>query len=52
MTVWQPYCPKCKEDLQGNNSVVLPYICSCGTWVYSWMKQEFEVVPTAPLPRQ
>lgn len=28
----QPHCPECGEMLSGNNSLVLPWKCSCGTW--------------------
>lgn len=45
VTVWQPCCPKCKEELQGNNSIVQPYQCSCGIWQYDWYKQEFYIIP-------
>lgn len=27
-----PHCPKCGEQLQGNNSMVSPWRCSCGVW--------------------
>lgn len=27
-----PHCPKCGEQLQGENSIMLPWKCSCGEW--------------------
>jgi len=30
--VSRPHCPKCDEDLLGNNSMALPWRCSCGIW--------------------
>lgn len=45
--VSMPHCPVCKEQLSGNNSYALPYVCKCGTWVSSWeMPFEYEVIPT------
>ena len=32
VTELQPHCPNCKERLTGNNSIALPYQCSCGVW--------------------
>lgn len=26
------FCPVCDERLQGNNSAVMPWKCSCGEW--------------------
>ena len=31
-----PHCGDCGEQLQGNNSQILPYKCSCGTWENSF----------------
>jgi hypothetical protein len=31
----RPHCPHCKERLAGNNSIALPYRCSCGVWKYN-----------------
>lgn len=28
----QPFCSICGEQLQGDNSMVNPYKCKCGTW--------------------
>ena len=30
--VIKEHCPTCKEQLMGNNSMVLPWQCSCGIW--------------------
>ncbi len=27
-----PHCPKCGEQLSGNNSYVSPWTCACGVW--------------------
>lgn len=27
-----PHCPDCGEQLSGNNSIGMPWICACGTW--------------------
>lgn len=27
-----PHCGDCGEMLNGNNSIALPYKCSCGIW--------------------
>ncbi len=32
--VLKPFCPLCKKQLRGNNSVVSPYTCECGEWKY------------------
>ena len=37
----QPHCPKCGERLSGNNSIALPYRCSCGIWKPDYMTQPF-----------
>lgn len=31
-----PHCPRCKEQLRGNNSMISPWECSCGVWKSSW----------------
>jgi glutaredoxin len=31
-----PHCPVCGEMLQGNNSISMPYKCSCGEWEGEW----------------
>jgi hypothetical protein len=28
----KPHCPICREKLFGNNSIINPYKCSCGSW--------------------
>jgi len=41
----KPHCPNCKERLQGNNSIMLRYKCSCGTWMPSYSRPfDFEIV--------
>lgn len=35
----KPFCPICKERLSGENSIILPYKCSCGIW-----KQDYETL--------
>lgn len=30
-------CPTCKEKLQGDNSMMFPYRCSCGIWKSNWI---------------
>ena len=30
--VVKEHCPKCGEELSGNNSFVSPWECSCGVW--------------------
>ena len=45
ITEFKPQCPKCKEMLQGENSMVLPYQCSCGIWEQDWMTHEFDIIP-------
>ncbi|MCF7836008.1 MAG: hypothetical protein K9M15_02710 [Candidatus Marinimicrobia bacterium] len=32
--VWKKHCPKCKQILTGNGSMMLPYQCECGIWDY------------------
>jgi hypothetical protein len=39
-----PYCPKCKELLSGNNSVVSPYICKCGRWQWRSLDDGYDIV--------
>lgn len=36
------HCNVCGERLGGNNSVVLPFKCSCGTWRY--VDGHFEII--------
>jgi hypothetical protein len=43
--VFKPHCPKCKEQLTGNNSDVLPYKCKCGTWQKDWWSSDFNIIP-------
>ncbi len=38
-----PHCKDCGEELFGNNSVALPYRCSCGTWEQNWSTGEFYI---------
>lgn len=33
INILMPHCPKCKEQLGGNNSMVLPWECTCGMWI-------------------
>lgn len=28
------HCNVCDDELMGNNSVAMPYECSCGTWEF------------------
>ena len=30
--IMMPHCPNCKEQLRGNNSIAMPWNCSCGEW--------------------
>ena len=42
-----PHCPKCKNMLGGNGSVLLPYYCECGEWKPkdTWdFKGEYEII--------
>ncbi len=39
----EPHCPLCKERLSGNNSIVMPYKCSCGTWIQSLIDFNFSI---------
>lgn len=34
--VFAEFCPKCKEQLKGNNSYAFPWECSCGVWHHEW----------------
>jgi len=36
-----PYCPKCGHRLSGNNSMIAPYRCKCGTWEQSRIDASF-----------
>lgn len=38
-----PHCPKCGEQLKGNNSLMMPYKCKCGIWKYNLEEQKFEI---------
>jgi len=40
----KPHCPNCKERLEGNNSTIMPYQCSCGVWIHEYEYFTFEVV--------
>ena len=42
--ILMPHCPKCKEQLSGNNSIITPWKCSCGTWKMELTNQgDYEV---------
>jgi hypothetical protein len=41
--VLMPHCHICKEQLTGNNSIVSPWKCSCGTWKYNIVTFEYDV---------
>lgn len=43
------HCPKCGEQLEGNNSMAHPWKCSCGVWTTNKypFTGEYEVVPEA-----
>lgn len=38
--ILMPHCPKCNEQLKGNNSYDRPWSCKCGVWraqqVHPW----------------
>ncbi len=42
----KPHCPICKEMLSGNNSMLLPYKCSCGTWKQNTADLTFNIEST------
>ena len=37
----QPHCGDCGEQIQGNGSMVLPYTCSCGEWLFDLAEEEY-----------
>ena len=37
-----PHCGDCGERLMGNNSMMNPYNCSCGTWERDTIKSMFD----------
>lgn len=38
-----PFCPICTEQLQGNNSVMLPWKCQCGEWEKPWGSDFYKI---------
>jgi hypothetical protein len=40
--VSKPHCPNCEEQLAGNNSIALPYNCSCGVWKPNHLSQPID----------
>ena len=36
-----PHCSVCKEQLSGDNSIISPYRCKCGTWQIRWGDREY-----------
>ena len=36
VSMQMPHCPVCGEQLQGDNSIALPFECSCGIWEGEW----------------
>jgi hypothetical protein len=40
--IFKPFCPKCEEELKGENSYVLPYRCSCGRW--EWNGRDYDII--------
>lgn len=41
--VLKAHCPICNEQLKGDNSAILPYICSCGEWRYNVVTFKFDI---------
>lgn len=41
---WEPHCGECGEQLQGDNSQVLPFKCSCGVWQYDRDSREYKLI--------
>ena len=41
--VLMPHCTKCKEQLQGNGSMITPYECKCGEWEYSFKIKDYKL---------
>jgi hypothetical protein len=42
------FCPSCGEQLFGNNSIILPWECSCGVWraiTYPHFQGEYDIEP-------
>jgi len=39
-----PHCPKCKERLFGDNSLGMPYRCSCGVWQSNWREPGYVII--------
>lgn len=44
--VAMPHCGDCGEGLLGNNSIMSPYRCKCGTWEYDYSAEEFKLKAT------
>lgn len=42
--VAMPHCGDCQEELQGNNSLLMPYKCRCGEWKSKSWDEPFEFV--------
>ena len=40
-----PYCPQCKQVIQGNGSIIMPYKCECGFWRYNTETDEYFIEP-------
>ena len=38
------HCSICGEILRGNNSGFSPFKCSCGTWNYDMVKNEYYIL--------
>jgi hypothetical protein len=43
-----PHCGVCGEILTGNNSLVLPYKCKCGTWKRDYPSLDFKLTAVNP----
>jgi len=36
-----PWCDKCQSEITGNGSIIFPYKCNCGEWVYDPEKNDY-----------
>ena len=41
--ILMPHCSVCGERLLGNNSMILPYKCSCGEWEMDYQSREYKI---------
>lgn len=41
--VMAAFCPKCNQELRGDNNISMPWWCDCGVWKVNWVTGKYEI---------